>query len=355
VTKALRHDGSRSRHGNQDGIALLIVLLTTTLLTIIVVEFTQSAEVEMHFAMSARNALQAFYLARSGVNVGEALLVQDAKLNHNDSDEDIWALPMPPLPVGDGTVALRVQDEGRRLNLNAMFSAGSLRPERRRVFERLFDVLGIDKRVLAAIVDWIDADSEPGADPPGAEQAYYVGLTPPVVVRNGPMLTMRELIQVRGMTPTMFARLEEFVTVLPSDAVKVNVNTAPAEVLYALSDGLTADPGVVDRLIAARREHPFASPSEVGPNVSGFPEAAGSQILDFIDTTSGYFRIDAVGQVNDVARGIVTIVSRGVGTGVSARTIRRVTWAPSAVNLSLTSQPPSDFLDTLPPLAGSGT
>ncbi|MBI3769952.1 MAG: type II secretion system minor pseudopilin GspK [Deltaproteobacteria bacterium] len=357
MSTPLRPDGGWRGRGNEDGIALLIVLLTTTLLTIIVVEFTQSAEVEMHFAMSARNALQAFYLARSGVNVGEALLVQDAKLNHNDSDEDIWALPMPPLPVGDGTVALRVQDEARRLNLNMLsVSSDTVRDHRRDVFRRLFDVLGVDKRVLAAIVDWIDADGEPGADPPGAEQAYYVGLTPPVVVRNGPMLTMRELIQVRGMTPTMFARLEEFVTVLPSDAVKVNVNTAPAEVLYALSEGLTADPGVVDRLISTRREHPFASPTEVGPNVSGFTQAiTTSEIEEFVGTTSAYFRIDAVGEVNDVARGIVTIVSRGVGTGVSARTVKRVTWAPSAVNLSLTSQPPSDFLGTLPPLAGSGT
>src|SRR5205085_7834364 len=111
---------TRSRRGGEDGIALLIVLLTITLLTIIVVEFTQSAEVEMHFAISSRNALQAFYLARSGINVGEALLAADAKINKNDSDEDIWAVPMPPLPVGDGTVALRIQDEGRRLNLNGL-------------------------------------------------------------------------------------------------------------------------------------------------------------------------------------------------------------------------------------------
>ena len=338
--------GHRAR--GEDGIALLVVLLTITLLTIVVVEFTQSAEVETHFAMSSRNALQAFYLARSGVNVGEALLAQDAKINHNESEEDIWERPLPPLPVGDGTVSLRVQDEARRLNLN-MLSVGSVAQlnVRRSIFGHLFDVLGVDKRILAAIVDWIDADDEPSTDPPGAERAYYLGLTPPVVARNGPMLTMRELMQVRGMTPTLYARLEDFVTVLPPDTVKVNVNTAPAEVLSAILETLGADPGVVARVISVRREHAFNTPTELGPNVSGWPTTGTDA---FIATTSSYFRIDAVGEVNDVARGITAIVGRDLGTG--KRGITRITWAPSIANLSLTSQPPSDLLETLPPLGG---
>jgi general secretion pathway protein K len=339
----------------EQGIALLVVLLTITLLTIVVVEFTQSAQVETHFAVSARNALQAFYLARSGMNVAEALLVLDAQLNHNDSNDDVWARPMPPLPVGDGTAVMRVQDEGRRLNLNAMLRDGRVVPARRRVFERLFEVLGADKRVLAAIVDWLDADSEPGSDPPGAEQPYYLAVTPPVVVRNGPMLTIRELLQVRGMTPTLFTRLEEFVTVLPSSDLKVNVNTAPAEVLYALSDGLLADPGVVDRLIATRREAAFTTPSTL-KDVPGWSEALGPGEAgatgggaDYVDTKSTFFRIDAVGQVNDVARGIVALVKRE--EGLRPR-LTRVTWAPSTADLSLTSRPPSDLLETLPSLGG---
>jgi len=299
----------RGRRDDERGIALLIVLLTITLLTIIVVEFTQSAEVETHFALSSRNALQAVYLARSGVNVGEALLIADARLNHYDAEDElnVWAKPFPPLPVGDGTVALRIQDEARRLNLNAM--VGPDGPRQRAIFARLFDVLGIDKRVLAAIIDWIDADHEPTTDPaPGAEQPYYLGLVPAVVVRDGPMLTMRELMQIRGMTPTLYARLEEFVTVLPPtrDAFKVNVNTAPAEVLYALSPGLMSDPGVVDRLIATRRAQPIQHLPELD-EVTGFKQALGVSNYDEspLDYQSKYFRIDAVGEVNEDRKSVV--------------------------------------------------
>jgi general secretion pathway protein K len=345
---------ARSRRGGgEDGIALLIVLLTITLLTIIVVEFTQSAEVETHFALSSRNALQAFYLARSAVNVAEALLVADVNLNKTDSEDDLWARPWPPLPVGDGTAAFRIEDEGRRLNINSMVVNGDYHRQRA-ILTRLFRLLGIDGRVLSAIIDWIDDDSDAQTDPPGAEQSYYLGLTPPVFVRNAPMLTMRELLQVRGMTPTLLARLEEFVTVLPRDVVKVNVNTAPAEVLYALSDGLTADPGVVDRLLAARRAAAITSINEL-KDVTGFLESLADKSKDnkdLLDVKSAYFRIDAVGEVNDVTRGVTTIVGRDLGIVGRKHSIQRIIWAPSTANLSLTSRPPSDFLQTLPPLGG---
>jgi general secretion pathway protein K len=332
----------------EDGIALLVVLLTITLLTVVVVEFTYSSQVETHLALSGRNALQATYLARSGVNIAEAILLRDAKTT--DSEQDLWARPLPPLPVGDGTVALRVRDEARALNVNDLVSGGFVREERRLVFERLFDLLGVDQRILAAIVDWIDPDQEPWVSPTGAEQPYYLGLTPPVEVRNGPLVTLRELLLVRGITPSLLARLDGFVTVLPrQDRLSVNVNTAPPEVLYALSAALTAEPGIVDRLLAARRENPFSGRRELRErHITGLNEALDSGGGDFIDTKSAYFRIQAVGAVNDVARGILTTVRRET---LGLR-ITRLSWAPSTANLSLTSQPASDFLEALPPLGG---
>jgi type II secretory pathway component PulK len=137
------------------------------------------------------------------------------------------------------------------------------------------------------------------------------------------------------------ARLEGFVTVLPPDRLRVNINTAPAEVLYALSDGMLADPGVVDRLIASRDTEVFGSlPSEL-KDVTGLPEALGDS-AEFLSTSSLYFRIEAVGEINDVRRGIVELVLR------ENKRLKRITWTPSSATLALTSQPPSDFLATLP-------
>ncbi len=344
------HERARGSGGreNESGFALLIVLLAITLLTIVVIEFTDTAQVETHLALSARNALQATYLARSGVNVAEALVSLDGQISPgNDSALDYWARPFPPLPIGDGSVAFRVRDEARFLNFNDIVSAGTIRQDRVAVFRRLFKVLGVDERILMAAVDWIDSDSAPIVTPPGAEQPYYLGLTTPTIVRNGALLTVRELLLVRGVTPTILARLEGFVTVLPNaKELRVNINTAPAEVLYALSDGMLADPGVVDRLIATRETAPFDGASEALKSVTGLSEALGDG-RELIDTDSPYFRIEAVGEIGDVRRGVIEVVRR------DSKRLQRITWTPSSTTLALTSQPPSDFLATLPLLGDS--
>jgi general secretion pathway protein K len=345
VTRRLRDD--------ERGIALLIVLLAITLLTIVVIEFTDAAQVETHLALSSRNALQATYLARSGVNVAEAIVLVDGQIgtlaNRNcDSLHDVWAQPFPPLPIGDGTVAFRIRDEARFLNLNDMFSKdGVLKAERVGVFRRLFTTLGIEERTLSAIIDWIDANHDPIPTPPGAERPYYLGLTPPIEVRNAALLTFRELLLVRGVTPSVLSRLEPFVTVLPrTDRLRVNINTAPSEVLYALSEGMLADPGVVDRLIASRNTEPFTNVVNEIKDVAGLWEALGDdEHRGFLGSTSEYFRIEAVAEIDDVHRGIVELVKRDGNKRVS-----RVTWTPSTTTVALTSQPPSDFLATLPAL-----
>jgi general secretion pathway protein K len=356
---------------DERGIALLIVILTIALLTIVVVEFTQSAEVETHFAISSRNGLQAYYVARSALNAGEALVAYSKQIQKveqafggsqasaagADSLKDAWARPMPPIPIGDGTASFRVQDEGRRLNVNGMLVGQPgqtwVNRDRRKVFENLFARMGIDMRVLAAIVDWLDRDHEVLEDlPGGAEAPYYLGLTPPVTVRDGPLYTMRELLQVRGVTPRIFAQLDDVLTVLPSIDLKINVNTAPPQVLAALCE--TLDKGILGQILAAREESPFTSTDDLGTRVTQWNTALARRCPNadqFVDVKSRYFRIDAVGQVNDVTRGITELVLRDDSSFRTA--VKRVRWAPTTVDLSLTSPATSDLLDSLPPVRRS--
>jgi general secretion pathway protein K len=333
-----------ARCRDESGIALLVVLLTITLLTIVVLEFTDYAQVETNQALSARNALQATYLARSGINVAEALVSYDGAISPgSDGEQDLWAKPYPPLPIGDGTAAIRMRDEARFLNLNEIISGTSFRQERFDVFKRLFTRLGIEERILWAIVDWMDQDGTPHVNPIGAEQASYLGLRPPVFVRNRPFLTFRELLLVRGVTPSILARLEPFVTVLPpAGELKVNVNTAPAMVLAVLSDGLSGAPGIVDRLVETRATEVFQSPKELYDSVTDLQGALGQYGTGFVTFNSTYFRLEAVGEIGDVRRGIVELVKR------DGKKVTRVTWTPTSANLALTSLPPSDFLATLP-------
>ncbi len=67
----------RSTVANERGIALVITLLVVALLTITVVEFTYSVEVDSHMAHNALDGVQAGLLARSGINFGEAVLLKN--------------------------------------------------------------------------------------------------------------------------------------------------------------------------------------------------------------------------------------------------------------------------------------
>ncbi len=109
------------------------------------------------------------------------------------------------------------------------------------------------------------------------------------------------------------------------------------------------DKATVARIVGQRAVEPITS--KTFQEMHDLRSAMGPA-FDSMRYGSTYFRIETVGTVNDVHRGIVETVKRG-STGLRPQ-ITRVTWFPNAVPRSLTSQPPSDFLPTLPPLGGSG-
>ncbi|MGH7822055.1 MAG: hypothetical protein ACREQ9_20015, partial [Candidatus Binatia bacterium] len=96
--------------GNQRGVALLVTLLVVSLLTVIVIEFTHSTEVDAHITRNSLASVQAGYLARSGVALAEVTLRVDAEEKTRQPPErlpvetltDPWAQPFPPMPVGNG-------------------------------------------------------------------------------------------------------------------------------------------------------------------------------------------------------------------------------------------------------------
>jgi hypothetical protein len=65
---------------------------------------------------------------------------------------------------------------------------------------------GMTEDVADAILDWMDADDEPREY--GAERDYYASLSTPYAPRNGPLLTVEELLLVRGVTPQMLFGLD---------------------------------------------------------------------------------------------------------------------------------------------------
>jgi general secretion pathway protein K len=285
----------RTKLKNERGVALLAVLMGIALMTLIVVDFAMSAGIGFVSAANQANELRSYYLARSAVNVGLARLAQDTRLDARaqtpfDSLEDAWAIQFPPIPVDGGVVAMSIVDETSKLSVNALVdNSGKINQPAIQRMTRLFAILGINPDVLAAIVDWIDADNI--ESPGGAESDYYLGLRPPYQPRNGPMPTIGDLKMVKGINEAAFNRLRPFLTVMPD--TQVNANTARAEVLASLADETMEDPKIVQAIIAARAARPFENVTDV----ANLPEIGtiGTKLTQAITTRSQYFTITGVG------------------------------------------------------------
>jgi len=287
----------KPRTTNPRGVALLVVLLGIALMTLIVIDFGTTAALGYLSAANQANELRAYFLARSSVAVGLGLLAEDSRLDArmpapSDSLNDVWAAPFPPINVDGGTASISIIDETRKLNINQLVNptTGEIDPQYAIVLERLFAILNIPPEIIPALADWIDDESN-RAPRGGAEMDYYLRLMPPYAPRNGLMPTIGDLKMVRGVDDATFHRLLPFVTVVPE--MQVNANTAPPEVLAALSPQLFANPDLVKAIVTARMIRPFSNLTDVG-NIPGL----GQYITDLskvLTTRSNFFTINGMG------------------------------------------------------------
>lgn len=281
---------------SERGVALLVTMMALALMTLLVMDFTSSASLGYRAAAGQANQLRAEYLARSAISVGLSLLSADARLDaqsktpHDGLDEQ-WAMPFPPVPLGGGVAQVSIIDEARKIDINLLINprTGQPNPIYLGIVERLFTNIGVSPALVPAIVDWLDPDSI--ESPGGAEADYYLQLMPPYEPRNGPMPTIGDLRMIKGVDDATFFRLQQFLTTAPEP--RVNINTAPPEVVAALVPQLSDNISMVKQIIQARTVQPFLMITDVG-NLAGLGDAA-TPLMRLITTRSAYFTLTGVG------------------------------------------------------------
>ena len=86
-----------SRRGDRRGVVLLVVLFFTLLLAASVTSFVRRATIDSMVARNREHAAQAAALARGGINIAQALLVEDRLTEGEisggpiDTHLDLWA------------------------------------------------------------------------------------------------------------------------------------------------------------------------------------------------------------------------------------------------------------------------
>jgi general secretion pathway protein K len=294
---------------NEKGVVLLITLLVVALCVALVVEINYDIRIKLNYATNYKDDLSAYYIAKSGVLAAQALLETDAQESSYDSMDELWAMTSSvPVPVGDGTLTLIIEDENKKINVNNLVrTSGAVYQRRMDMFLTFLEVMEIDNldQIADEIVDWIDPDDEIGIN--GAEKYYYLTLDPPYDCKNDYLDSIQELKFVRSVNYEIFEKLEPFVSIYGGNDTKVNINTAPAELLMSLSLDITED--LAEEIIAYREEDTFTNKLQLR-NVSGMDPNVVAEISPFIDVSSSAFLISSVGTVNETSKVIKAVVER---------------------------------------------
>lgn len=222
----------------QRGIALVLVLWLTALLTVIAGGFAYAMRNEAQAARNTMSQAQARALADGAVARTVFELMRPRTI------PGVWAADgLVHVWDEDGMrVAASAVDESGKVDLNAVPDA---------LLKGLLQTAGqVDAdtagRLVDVIGDWKDADDF--RRPNGAEAADYQAAGLPYKPANAAFETVADLQRVLGMTPALFARLAGSLTVY-SGAPGINPQFASRTVLMALPGATDA---IVDTYLAQR-------------------------------------------------------------------------------------------------------
>lgn len=363
--------------------ALILVIIMLALITTVGIEIAARSQVSAKLVTYRRDDAKAYELAKAAYRWALLRLQLDTTLDQipaipgtnfggkkDDLTELQWNMALPyPFPVQSltnketpeqiaeklgGSFTSQIFDESSKINLNDVGSGGL---ETRKTWSGASAVLedlllsprfsvytkGKDHReLLWALEDWIDSDSEVNHMAGGLEDTEYRTPNPYFKVKNGPLYTVSEIRLLKPVTEELYQELLPFVTVYPFNAKlpkvstqpvqpqgKINVNTAPVELLAAIFNRQVL-PNARARLECAqlvvkyRQNVAFRSIKGQEPSFQSFLKAqcAGedkgletqktiSQYVEpILDVRSDLFRIEATGIVGDVQKTIHAVLSR---------------------------------------------
>jgi general secretion pathway protein K len=327
------------------GVVLVIVLVFALLLASSIATFVRRATVDDRIAYNREAASRAESIARGGVRLAFALLLQDKLLEkqggfQGDTLDDLWAMAgLAPIELEDGSaLRLVIEDASAKLNLNAVLAVdqnGAVDEKAKPLLtELLTKVIAdiplppaeklYDKEILVDnLIDHVDPDetSQQG----GSENDAYERGESPVGPsdRNRPLLSLDELRLVPGFDATLVEAMRPYVTVYPYIAKDgINPNTAPPHVLALLyyNDGVElrlADEDMVKRMIGIRQDGwTLCGEKQSDESCKPINEIMENATAVFppLAYSSNVFVVTAEAHVGSVQRSIEAILDRNQGS-----------------------------------------
>ncbi len=208
---------------NQSGVALILVLWVTVLLTVIAASFALSARTEGVQARMVFDTTRARYLAEAGLHRAVYEL-------RNPDVDTRWIADgrTYTMEFAQSEIEISIIDETGKIDLNLASDE---------LLVGLFASLGMsddDALMLTErVIDWRDNDDIKGFN--GAEDDDYESEGYPYGAKDALFDTVPELQQVMGIDYEMYRLLEPAITVY-SGSRNINIAYAPEQALMALQD-----------------------------------------------------------------------------------------------------------------------
>ncbi|GAB6142903.1 type II secretion system minor pseudopilin [Desulfocicer niacini] len=265
---------------NNRGVALFMTLALISILTTAALEVGRRAGKAAARSGATVDIFQARESAWSGIQLAMGILAADAQKNEIDSLQEDWAGPeklakaVAALEMPGENLTLSITDELGKIQINALLDAypgNAFNEDQRLLWERLLDlIISGDKsqddrdpaEIINSLKDWLDSgDDDAVTGVSGAEADYYESLQPSVYCVNGPLTTLDELYQIKGISENflqwgnndlgddavedVMPELSQVFTVHGMSDItgeggrfsfpgKININTAGLEVLSAM-------------------------------------------------------------------------------------------------------------------------
>lgn len=290
----------RNKISSEKGMALIVTLLITAILVAVMGEIVYMVHTHAAFAETFRDNQRAAILAEGGVKLAAMGLSGTMKGKNYTyySQEEANQV----IPEGDGVLSIRIEDEQGKFYLNSIvFPNGETNTDNYSAFSRLLKEVGLNDELTDTLADWVDINDEPR--PRGAETYdYYMRLPEPYAAKNAPLDSIGEIMLVKGYTPEAYRKLSPFVTVYTDG--RTNINTAPKEVLMALSGDITGD--MADKVMDYRSKNPFKDTAEIR-KVSGF-NTIGFSLQGKTSVKSSIFRVFSRAKVGTGVKEVEAVV-----------------------------------------------
>lgn len=234
------------RPARQRGVAVITALLLTALAITVVASLFWQQQVQVRSMENQRLRLQTQWAMRGMVDFARFWLRQDnPSLTALDG---VWATPIEEARLDDyvdrekvdtekfdATVSGRALDAQARFNITNLATAtGIVSRPYVQAYQRLLSNLQLDSSLAQATADAVLRAR------PKPRSAGNDGKTPAAPAATGggsepvALTQIEDLLAVPGYTPQIIEKLRDFIIVLP-ELTPVNVNTAPAEVLAAVT------------------------------------------------------------------------------------------------------------------------